>query len=175
MATDHYAVLGVERDAPRSQIRKRYLEAAKKMHPDKHHGAATATMATATFEHVQAAYKVLYDPEQRAAYDAETARLAKPMEAPLGPSGPSWLERRKAMPQGPVGLGCEWLHEFRRKQRMETKYRHFSKQRALALSVAKPALGILGVFLAFRTLPVLLLSSDPPVADRGGQRPETAE
>merc|ERR1712187_779728 len=72
------AILGVAKDAPRARIRRAYLELAKRCHPDLHHGQRQEGAATAAFEKVQKAYKVLYDPDQRRAYDAMQAQASAP-------------------------------------------------------------------------------------------------
>jgi len=72
-ATDHYAVLGVERGASPDQIRAAYRRAARASHPDLHPEDATALER---FKRVQVAYEVLGDPARRAAYDMPAPRPA---------------------------------------------------------------------------------------------------
>jgi len=59
----HYAVLGVEPDAPAETIRAAYRRAARRTHPDT--GGSAEQFAA-----VQAAWEVLSDPERRAEYEA---------------------------------------------------------------------------------------------------------
>jgi DnaJ-class molecular chaperone len=59
---DHYAVLGVGRDAAPDEIKKAYRKLASQHHPDK--GGDTAK-----FQQIQEAYAVLSDPEKKAQYD----------------------------------------------------------------------------------------------------------
>lgn len=66
-AETHYDVLQVRRDASAEVIRAAYRALAQKWHPDRN-GDATAT---AKFQEIEAAYRVLSDPDQRAKYDAE--------------------------------------------------------------------------------------------------------
>lgn len=77
-ARDFYVVLGVERDATLSAIRRAYRRLARKYHPD----AAGATTVEA-FREVQAAYETLADAERRRRYDEDLRREERPR-------APSW-------------------------------------------------------------------------------------
>lgn len=61
---DHYARLGVDRNADQDTIKKAYRKLAAKHHPDR--GGDTGT-----FQHISAAYDILSDPQKKAHYDAE--------------------------------------------------------------------------------------------------------
>ena len=65
-SNDHYTLLGIQRSATPDDIRRAYLKAAKKLHPDHN----TAPGDTELFMDVQQAYQVLSDPVRRASYDA---------------------------------------------------------------------------------------------------------
>ena len=59
---DHYATLGVSKDASPDEIKKAFRKLASQHHPDK--GGDTAK-----FQEIQSAYDTLGDPDKRAAYD----------------------------------------------------------------------------------------------------------
>ena len=59
---DHYAILGVARNASPDEIKKAYRKLASQHHPDK--GGDTAK-----FQQIQEAYAILSDPEKRRQYD----------------------------------------------------------------------------------------------------------
>ncbi len=63
---DYYTILGVPREASAAEIRKAYLRAARRLHPDRNQ----APGETELFLEVQRAYEVLSDPQARARYDA---------------------------------------------------------------------------------------------------------
>ena len=63
---DYYKTLGVEKDAPISEIKKKYFQLAKKYHPDTNKDNAEATEK---FQAASEAYEVLSDTEKRQVYD----------------------------------------------------------------------------------------------------------
>jgi Ca-activated chloride channel family protein len=63
---DHYAILGVFRDASQEEIKRAYFEAAQKLHPDKN----VAAGETELFLEVQQSYEILSNPKRRNLYDA---------------------------------------------------------------------------------------------------------
>jgi molecular chaperone DnaJ len=70
---DHYALLGVSRDASRAEIRRAYRLLALKLHPDR-----AGYGSTMLFQRVAEAYRVLSDAASRSAYD----RRLREAEAP---------------------------------------------------------------------------------------------
>jgi DnaJ-class molecular chaperone len=65
---DYYKVLGVERDADDSTIKKAYRKLALKWHPDRHQGDENKKAET-RFKQISEAYEVLSDAEKRKKYD----------------------------------------------------------------------------------------------------------
>ena len=59
---DYYQVLGINRDAQESTIKKAYRKLAKKYHPDSNAGDPQAEQK---FKEITEAYSVLSDPEKR--------------------------------------------------------------------------------------------------------------
>lgn len=64
--TDHYATLGVGKEADSAAIRRAFGRLAKELHPDKN----PSPQAAERFMAVKEAYDVLSDPERRRAHDA---------------------------------------------------------------------------------------------------------
>ena len=63
---DHYAILGVFRNASQEEIKRAYFEAAQRLHPDKN----VAAGETELFLDIQKAYEILSNPKRRNLYDA---------------------------------------------------------------------------------------------------------
>jgi curved DNA-binding protein len=66
MASDYYAVLGLEKNAGADQIKKAYRKLALKYHPDKN---PDDKKAEERFKEISEAYAVLSDPEKKQQYD----------------------------------------------------------------------------------------------------------
>ena len=62
---DYYQILGVPRDAEKSDIKKAYRKLARRYHPDVNSEAD----AEEKFKEINEAYEVLKDPDKRQAYD----------------------------------------------------------------------------------------------------------
>ena len=63
---DYYEVLGVNKNASKTEIRNKYRELAKKYHPDKNQGD---TVAEGKFKEISEAYEILSNEQKRAKYD----------------------------------------------------------------------------------------------------------
>jgi curved DNA-binding protein CbpA len=69
---DHYRILGVERDAESSQIKRAYYALAKRFHPDRFQRDADPALRSrieAAFVKITQAYETLSDARSRSAYD----------------------------------------------------------------------------------------------------------
>ncbi|MFL6211601.1 MAG: J domain-containing protein [Pyrinomonadaceae bacterium] len=76
---DHYATLGVERDAPQREIERRYKRLAAEHHPDR--GGDEERMKS-----LNEAYRVLRDDTRRAAYNATRPQAAPTFVPTTSPS-----------------------------------------------------------------------------------------
>ncbi|NKB90045.1 MAG: DnaJ domain-containing protein [Acidobacteria bacterium] len=80
LARDHYATLGVPPTATDDDIDTAYRHLSRRYHPDINPGDPHAA---AVYERLEAAYRVLSDPERRERYDAEGA--PRELEEAAGP------------------------------------------------------------------------------------------
>lgn len=84
MTEDFYAVLGVASNATLAEIKKAFRTQAFALHPDRN----AAPDAARKFAALNAAYKVLVEPEQRQAYDDNRRRNL--LDDPLAEAGRIW-------------------------------------------------------------------------------------
>ena len=75
---DHYAVLGIARDAPPEVVRAAFRVLVQKYHPDRNASADANCRA----EEINAAYSVLKDPQIRAEYDRTLGAIGVPPATP---------------------------------------------------------------------------------------------
>lgn len=86
-ALDHYALLGVERKAPPGEIKRAYIEAARKWHADSFAGVNLGkadAYLQAIFSAVGEAHRVLTDAGARAEYDVYLDRRARGLPTDVG-------------------------------------------------------------------------------------------
>jgi curved DNA-binding protein CbpA len=98
---NHYEVIGVPQGSEAGEIRRAYLGAARRYHPDFHADADEATRRrnAARMQELNQAWEVLGDPQQRAAYDRSLLTASDPGVArraarePDLPEGKGWTPR----------------------------------------------------------------------------------
>ncbi|KAJ1800586.1 hypothetical protein LPJ59_000982 [Coemansia sp. RSA 2399] len=71
----YYELLGVERSASDSDLKKAYRKQALVWHPDKNRGSAEE--ATRVFAEIKEAYETLSDPQERAWYDSHREQILR--------------------------------------------------------------------------------------------------
>lgn len=84
MDKDLYEILGVKKEATEGEIRKAFLKAAKKFHPDVNPNNKEAEQK---FKEVNFAYEVLKDPKKKAQYDQMRANPFARSRAGAGAGG----------------------------------------------------------------------------------------
>ena len=101
---DPYLLLGVSRQASRTEIGRAYRCAARATHPD---GRPADPSAAERFRAVTVAYDILRDPDRRAAYDRAhpvVERVASPVAARAAPTPVRLGVRRRATADPGPGL-----------------------------------------------------------------------
>ncbi len=63
---DYYEILGINKDASQSEIKKSFRSLARKYHPDKNPDNPESEIK---FKEVQEAYAILSDPNEKRKYD----------------------------------------------------------------------------------------------------------
>jgi hypothetical protein len=88
VSSDHYATLGVPLGAPTDDVRRAYLDLARRLHPDRWIDADDGERAEADrrMRQVNEAWRVLGNPARRLAYDVE--RREADRQARVSPPGP---------------------------------------------------------------------------------------
>ena len=88
VSTNHYATLGVPSGAAPEEVRRGYLELARRLHPDRWIDADDRERAEADrrMREVNEAWRVLGNPARRLAYDVE--RREADRQARVSPPGP---------------------------------------------------------------------------------------
>lgn len=99
---NYYDILGVDKDADQSEIKKAYRKKARKYHPDVNQDDERAQEK---FQEVQEAYEVLSDPEKRQRYDSLGANWKQYARAGGGQQGP---KQGFGGGGGPGGFNVHW-------------------------------------------------------------------
>jgi curved DNA-binding protein CbpA len=112
----HYETIGIPATASADEIKKRFRDLARQLHPDVNPGNKAAETR---FREINEAYQVVGDADKRRAYDAELAlraramqRQAKPNNTSTTPSAPSWARPAGGSP--PVSNATATLQESER-------------------------------------------------------------
>ncbi|MDH3294358.1 MAG: J domain-containing protein [Acidimicrobiia bacterium] len=148
----HYEVLGVARTAAYDEIRRAYLEAARRWHPDRMGSASAAEVATAetAMREVNEAWSVLGDRERRLAYDRQLWSASSPFDRQEAESGAD----PRALRIDPRLLDPEFLAA-----RRDAQLNDISDRSAVAVR-ALPVLLVLGLLVGIFVFTAY--------ADRGG-------
>lgn len=136
---NHYEVLGVTRRADHDRIRRAYLDAARRWHPDRFSGkpAAEAEQAEQAMRRVTQAWSVLGNEDSRAAYDRQLVPRAP---APGGRPGVTTDE-------GVTRIDPRLLDPSFLAARREAQLDEISARSSLFLRAA-PVLAVLGLLVA---------------------------
>lgn len=135
----HYQVLGLDRDAQPSDVRKAYLKAVRKAHPDINPGADPAI-----FVAIQQAYEVLFDEGKRKIYDYDLRREepgASNSQQTHTDAGPTTGPRTPRSNPGPRPKGAK-LHFPEREHHFEDAPRVDMDSGPLRMIVMLSALGL---------------------------------
>ncbi|MDP3843891.1 MAG: DnaJ C-terminal domain-containing protein [Oxalobacteraceae bacterium] len=105
---DYYASLGVPRTATQDEIKSAYRKLARKYHPD----VSKEADAEARFKEMGEAYKVLKDPETRAAYDQVGSQWQSGQEFQPPPNWDAGFEFSGRDMGGGAGDGADYSDFF---------------------------------------------------------------
>ncbi|HZH30750.1 MAG TPA: DnaJ domain-containing protein [Pyrinomonadaceae bacterium] len=141
---DHYGILGVERAAESSQIKRAYYGLAKRFHPDRFQRDADGSLRSrieAAFMKITQAYETLQDARSRAAYDLKLgpqtdAHASSESPGSAGASANASLSREQraaesfaqgfaALKQGNLSAALTLLGEATRLAPQQARYHAF--------------------------------------------------
>ncbi len=141
----HYDVLGVDRKAAHDEIRRAYLDAARKWHPDRMSSASTreASEAEQAIRRINEAWSVLGDADSRRAYDQQL------ISRPSAGGGTTEGVDPRVLRIDPRLLDPEFLAARRDAQLNEISDRHSIAVRALPVLLVLGLLAGIFVFTAY--------------------------
>jgi len=88
---DHYEVLGIPPDSDDAEIRRAYLAAARRYHPDFHdHDPSARAEAESRMREVNRAWEELSDPARRTSYDTGRGERTRAPDRSDGPAPSQW-------------------------------------------------------------------------------------
>jgi hypothetical protein len=150
----HYDILGVTRQADQEQIRRAYLTAARRWHPDRHAGkpADESAKAERAMRRVNQAWSVLGDEQRRAAYDRQLIPYQGGQGQRVGSagSGPTGISTDDGVTRiDPRLLDPEFLAARRQAQQSDISSQHSFVLRAVPLVAVLGFLVAIFVFTAY--------------------------
>ena len=107
---EHYATLRVRPNASRAEIERAYRRLARANHPDLlvHAGAETKRRAEANLKRINAAYRVVGDPQRRLQYDRERTLRAARQRAATHPARSGTVAPRRPPTVRPAQATEHW-------------------------------------------------------------------
>ena len=111
-AAAYYQVLGVQSSTPRSEVKRRFYQLARRFHPDHHmdHPEWTPRLLT-LMDSLVAAYKTLSDHETKRAYDLSFSQAANAAPGDSRTPAQTYLEKAQECAAEKNFAGCIlWLH-----------------------------------------------------------------
>ncbi|HPR63581.1 MAG TPA: DnaJ domain-containing protein [Thermoanaerobaculia bacterium] len=110
-----YEILDLTLQASQDDIRKKYYEFARKYHPDRFTGSErypiVKDMVEMYFAAINQAYQILFDPEERKAYDLKINRMADPTLRPEDKVMAIMRDVRKAIADSHLSQAIQKLNE----------------------------------------------------------------
>jgi len=106
---DYYQILGIEKTAPNSAVKKAYRKLARRYHPDVNPGDQTAELK---FKEINEANEVLADPDTRQKYDQLGSNWKQYENAPSSSRGNANWNVNMGGPQGARSLSEDEVREM---------------------------------------------------------------
>ncbi|GAA5915032.1 hypothetical protein JCM6882_006762 [Rhodosporidiobolus microsporus] len=123
---DHYAVLGLKRDATRNQIKERFYELSRKHHPDAPSTSSESPdQRLAKFQQLSNSYSILSDPDQRRSYDLSRSGSSVPPHRRRPGHHPGYTSASGGMGySGGAGGGGAFSENDERRDRANYAWQH---------------------------------------------------